>query len=123
MQYLGIIGIEGLEGWIQIDPALDAMQAFEEGTSSELAKLIGTMMMRCRFNEHRHPVLLVCELNDHDAELLDDLDPVIAATLVLRNSDKIAICQNQKSNWELLKRICPQYQGEVTGAQVDVYNF
>ena len=123
MQYAGIIGIEGLEGWTPINPTEDAMNIFETGCDSELAKLLSTMMLRCRFNEQRHPVIIICELNDHDAELLEGLDPVIAATLVLRNSDKIAVCKRQVQNWKLLQRCCPQYQGETTGAEVDVYNF
>lgn len=117
MILFGIIDIHGAESVIEFDSTNEIMEAFETGKlpgrTSEILKMLE---LRRRFNGHRHPIVYACKISEEDgqaAQEICEMDPILAAKLLMRNSDKFGIVG--KGDWELLQRLQPEFMGELSG--------
>lgn len=65
---------------------------------------LSMMVMRCRFNEQRHPVVYRVLLTDDDAEMVQDLvdagDYINALEVIKHNSQEIQLARGQGANLE-----------------------
>ena len=65
---------------------------------------LSMMVMRCRFNEQRHPVVYRVLLTDDDAEMVQDLvdagDYINALEVIKHNSQEIQLARGQGGNLE-----------------------
>lgn len=65
---------------------------------------LSMMVMRCRFNEQRHPVVYRVLLTDDDAEMVQDLvdagDYINALDVIKHNSQEIQLARGQGGNLE-----------------------
>jgi hypothetical protein len=72
---------------------------------------LSMMMMRCRFNEQRHPVVYRVLLADDDAEMVQDLvdsgDYINALEVVKNNSQEVQLARGQGANLEKRWRMIP----------------
>lgn len=117
MQYVGCIDLKGLDGFARADPIDDVMLAWQGNEPHDTAKTILAMMaLRARYNGHRHPILFVAELDVEIGEIIEQGDRGIeAAVMVLRGATKLALAKNGKEDWEILKKLVPEYQGKYSG--------
>jgi hypothetical protein len=72
---------------------------------------LSMMIMRCRFNEQRHPVVYRVLLSDDDAEMVQDLvdagDYINALEVIKHNSQEIQLARGQGANLERRWKMIP----------------
>ncbi len=114
MQYVGCIDLKGLDSFARADPVEDVMKAWQGNEPHDTTKtILAAMKLRAMYNGQRHPVLFVAELDPEIGELIEQGDRGIeAAVMVLRGATQLAFARGAKSDWEILKKLVPEYQGE-----------
>jgi hypothetical protein len=124
--YFGIADCHGIESFNketidqeylnQLDRIHDLGLADEtaptrKSVTQEYNGQLNMMMMRCRFNEQRHPVVYRVLLADDDAEMVQDLvdsgDYINALKVVKNNSQEVQLARGQGANLEKRWRMIP----------------
>jgi hypothetical protein len=124
--YFGIADCHGIESFTKenIDHTyLDQLDRIHDlGLADETAPTrksvmkeyngqLSMMMMRCRFNEQRHPVVYRALLTDDDAEMVQDLvdggDYINALEVIKHNSQEIQLARGQGANLERRWKMIP----------------
>jgi hypothetical protein len=124
--YFGIADCHGIESFnketidqdylSQLDRIHDLGLADEtaptrQSVTKEYNGQLSMMMLRCRFNEQRHPVVYRVLLSDRDADMVQDLidggDYINALEVVKNNSHEIQLARGQGANLEKRWRMIP----------------
>jgi len=115
MQCVGIIDMNGLDNFGVVDPTEDLMGVWSGETPKKLGHIMNMMDLRCRFNGHRHPVIFVAEIDPEMKPVIDSLPSVEAASFILRGASKLGFKRGSKDDWEILKKLVPEYEGTYSG--------
>jgi len=116
MQCIGILDLNGLDSCAVVDPIEDIMGLWSDNKPPDsVSSLLFSMGLRTRFNGHRHAILFVAEIEPGMEETVKALPNIKAAQLLLRNASKIGLSKSGKGDWEILKKLVPEYEGTYSG--------